>query len=50
MLLTANMGKKVQDANFLKKFISEDNLFGKHIHDAREVKLLIHAVLWVHGT
>ena len=34
IVLTANMGKQLQNANFLTKFISEDNLFGEHIRDA----------------
>ena len=50
ILLTTNMIKPFQDANFSMKFISEDNLFGKHIHDACEAKLLIHTALWVHST
>ena len=33
ILLTTNIGKPFQDANFLMKFISEDSLFGKHICD-----------------
>ena len=43
------MGKPFQDANFLMKFISEDNLFGEHVRNAHEVKLLIHTVLKVQG-
>ena len=49
ILLTTDQGKPFDDANFLMKFILEDCLFGVHIPDARKVKLLIHAVWWVHG-
>ena len=34
------MGKPFHDANFLMAFIPEDNLFGEHIRDARELKLM----------
>ena len=37
--LTTDLEKPFQDPNFVIKFISGDNLFGKHIPDAREVKL-----------
>ena len=33
------MGKPFQDANFLMKFISEDNIFGEHIRDARKAQI-----------
>ena len=40
--LTTDLGKSFHEANLLMMLISDDNLFGAQIRDARVTRVLIH--------
>ena len=42
--LTTDLGKSFHEANLLMMLISDDNLFGAQIRDARVTRVLIHDV------
>ena len=48
--LTTDLGKSFHEANFLMVIISDDNLLGAQMSDARVTRLLIHEIRYVQGT
>ena len=42
--LTGDLGKSFHEANLLMMLVSDDNLFGAQIRDARVTRVLIHDV------
>ena len=48
--LTTDLGKSFHEANFLMVLISDDNLLGAQMRDARVTRLLIHEIRYDIGT
>ena len=48
--MKTDLGKSFHEANFLMVLISDDNLLGAQMRDARVTRLLIHKIRYVQGT
>ena len=48
--LTTDLGKSFHEVNFLMVLISDDNILGAQMRDARVTRLLIYEIRYVQGT